>query len=91
MINPREHIGAVGQWGVPHCERCGHAMGFWGPDDFDCVMGDILVWMCRKCVTPAGVWELVSETGYPIAAFRIPDWSDDQSGIWDWLKAGWRK
>jgi hypothetical protein len=86
----RSNVGAVGQWGVPHCERCGSAMGFWGPVSFDCVSGDILVWMCRKCPTPAGVWELVTDGGYPVAAYAISEWSFGDT-VWEWLRAGWRK
>ena len=89
-MSTRECIGAVGQWGVPHCDVCGSALGFWGPDNFDCVLGEVFVWMCRRCVTPSGAWELVTETGYPIVAYKIQPWYEDAE-VWDWLRAGWRK
>lgn len=84
----RSNVGAVGQWGVPHCEQCGSELEFWGRDDFKCVIGEILVWICVDCDDVLGAYELVTETGYPVAAYVISPYQTEGE-VWDWLVGGW--
>ena len=85
-MSERAHVGAVGQWGVPHCEDCGEELWMIQVESFEVMMGEVMVWECG-----AGhyrVWEAVLETGWVIGAYTVPD----ANGIehYPWFRAGWR-
>ncbi|HYE75880.1 MAG TPA: hypothetical protein VEF04_21225 [Blastocatellia bacterium] len=94
MNTTREHIGAVGEWGVPHCEGCGMPLHLDDIGETRFVMGELWLWECGNpdCPIPdwsGDVWELATDQGLVIAAYH--QGSRETEDLWDWLMAGFRK
>jgi hypothetical protein len=85
-MSTREHIGAVGQWGVPHCVSCGSECKLWDVGVWGTTIGEIFVWHCRSCIGDElhWYWELVNDGGLIIAAYT----AQDAGETWEWCMAG---